>query len=267
MTTVDAPAAPEVLFDVQDRVGVITLNAPQRLNAISHEMAQRTIDLLEEARERDEIRALVLTGAGRAFCAGAHLGRGEQSVPTRRDRKRPVGAFAALTRMIVEVDKPVIAAVTGAAVGAGLSYAAACDRRFGDPTTRMAAIFIKRGLHPDCGASFFLPRLVGLPMALKLVSTGMMLDAETAQRVGLLDEVVEEGGALAAALAYAGELANGPSVALELARRSVYHALSATLDEVLYFEGWAVGVAGATGDRAEGVRAFLERREPRFRGE
>src|SRR5205823_2486805 len=129
--------------------------------AISAEMAEQAVALLTEARIRDDLRAIVLTGAGRAFCAGAHLGRAGTYTPGRLVRKLPVGAFAALTRAIVDVDKPVLAAVNGVAVGAGLSYALACDRRFGEPSTRMSAIFIRRGLHPDCGASYFLPRLVG----------------------------------------------------------------------------------------------------------
>src|SRR5439155_25755066 len=148
-------------------------------------------------------RAIVLTGAGRAFCAGAYLGRPGVYRPSRLVAKLPVGAFAALTRAIVEVDKPVVAAVRGVAVGAGLSYALACDRRFGEPSTRMSAIFIRRGLHPDCGASYFLPRLVGLPRAMHMVLTGEMLDAETAKAAGLLDELVGDGEALGAALAYA----------------------------------------------------------------
>src|SRR5258708_5830489 len=213
-----AEVTAEVLFEHADGVGIITLNAPDRLNAISAEMAARAIEILAEVRGRDDVRALVLTGAGRAFCAGAHLGRQDGQTPGRAVRKQPVGTFAALTRAIVEVDKPVIAAVHGPAVGAGLSYAMACDRRIGDTTARMSAIFIRRGLHPDCGASFFLPRLVGLPRALQMVCTGEMLDADAAKAAGLLDEVVAAGEARAAALGYAGRLAQGPSVALALGR-------------------------------------------------
>lgn len=267
MTAQATATTDEILFEVQGHIGLITLNAPDRLNAISAGMAQQIVDLLADARRRDEIRALVLTGAGRAFCAGAHLGRNEAAATGRESRKFPVRAFAALTRAIVDVDKPVIAAVHGPAVGAGLSYAMACDRRIGDPTTRMSAIFIKRGLHPDCGASFFLPRLVGLPRALQMVSTGEMLDAQAAQAAGLLDEIVAPGETVAAALAYAGQLASGPSVALELARRSIYLSLSSTLDQALYYEGFATSAVGQTADHAEGIAAFLERRPPRFRGE
>jgi len=178
-----------------------------------------------------------------------------------------VGAFAALTRAIVDVDKPVIAAIRGPAVGAGLSYAMACDRRFAEPSTRMSAIFIRRGLHPDCGASYFLPRLVGVPRALHMALTGEMLDAAAAKEAGLIDELVGDGEALDAALAYATLLAKGPSVTLELARQAIRRSLSSSLDEMLYFEGFATSVVGRTSDVKEGVQAFLERREPQFRGE
>jgi 2-(1,2-epoxy-1,2-dihydrophenyl)acetyl-CoA isomerase len=264
--TTETAAEREVLFETRGAVGLITINAPDRLNAMSAEMAQRIVDLLAAARHDDAIRALVLTGAKPAFCAGAYLGGGGQRTQGRDERKFPVGVFAALTRAIVEVDKPVIAAVHGVAVGAGLSYAMACDRRIGDPTTRMAAIFVRRGLHPDCGASFFLPRLVGLPRALRMVSTGEMLDAAAAREAGLLDELVEEGETVQAALAYAQELATGPSVAVELARRAIYLSLSSSLEQMLYYEGFAVGVAGQTQDRVEGFKAFFERRAPRFTG-
>ncbi|MGH2599411.1 MAG: enoyl-CoA hydratase/isomerase family protein [Dehalococcoidia bacterium] len=262
------PDNPRVLFEIDDAVGVITLNQPDRLNAITAEMAARLLEILTEVRHRDEIRALVLTGAGRAFCAGADLSPNrEPRTPSRLERKSPVGVFAAVTRAIVDVDKPVIAALPGVAVGAGLSYALAADRRIGDPNTRMSAIFVKRGLHPDCGLSFFLPRIVGLPAALQMVTTGMMLDATEALAVGLLDELVEEGQALPAALAYAHQLAAGPSVAVDLARRAIHLSLSSSLDQMLYYEGFAAGVANTTSDRREGFAAFMERREPRFKGE
>jgi 2-(1,2-epoxy-1,2-dihydrophenyl)acetyl-CoA isomerase len=266
MTTNAAPATSELLFEVADGVAVLTFNAPDRLNAISAEMAEEAVALLTEARRRDDVRAIVLTGAGRAFCAGAHLGRPGSYTPDRHFAKQPVGTFAAFTRAIIDVDKPVIAAVRGVAVGAGLSYALACDRRFGEPSTRMSAIFIRRGLHPDCGASYFLPRLVGLSRALHMVFTGEMLDAEAAKAAGLLDELVGDGEALGAALAYAQALAKGPSVTLELARRAIHRSLSSSLDEMLYFEGFATSAVGRTSDQKEGIQAFLERREPRFIG-
>ena len=254
-----------VNLDVDGTVGVVTLHHPERLNAMTRAMAEQLVDLLAELRRRDEVRALVLTGAGRAFCAGAQLGQGAGQ-PGRADLKLPVGIYSAVTRGLIEVDKPVIAAISGPAVGAGLAYALACDRRFADGSARLSAIFVKRGLHPDCGASFFLPRLAGLPLALKMLTTGVMLDAEAAHAAGLIDELVPEGQALGAAIEYARQYGAAASVAVELARRAAYHSLWSSLDQVLYLEGFGAGVAGRTDDVREGLAAFQERRAPRFRG-
>jgi 2-(1,2-epoxy-1,2-dihydrophenyl)acetyl-CoA isomerase len=270
-----------VLFEVDEDVGIVTLNRPDRLNAVHREMAAHLVDLFREIRQRDDVRAVVLTGAGRAFCAGADLSGvdedatsatsanaapSERPVP-RTQKKSPVGGFAEFTRAIVGVDKPVIAAMRGPAVGAGLAYALAADRRIADPTVRVSAIFVRRGLAPDCGISYFLPRIAGLSTALKMATTGAMLDAEAAKEAGIIDELVAEGEALPTALRYAKELAKGASVAVDLARRGIYKSLSATLDEMLAYEDFSAGTAAATKDAEEGIQAFLEKRQPQFKGE
>jgi 2-(1,2-epoxy-1,2-dihydrophenyl)acetyl-CoA isomerase len=268
-----------IQFRVEEGVGVITLNRPERLNAVNWDMASDLANLLGELRFRDEVRALVLTGAGRAFCAGGDAefvsGSGDRPLPglsdperalPRYQRKTPAGPFAGVTRMIVEVEKPVIAAVHGPAVGAGLAYALACDRRFGDTTTRMSAIFVRRGFSPDCGVTYFLPRIVGVPTALMMVETGRMFDAEAAKQIGLIDELVPEGEDLAAAMEYAKELAHGPSVAIDLARRFIHKSLTSTLDEMLDYEAVASTMSAATRDAREGTQSFLEKRKPEFKG-
>jgi 2-(1,2-epoxy-1,2-dihydrophenyl)acetyl-CoA isomerase len=268
-----------ILFDVAEGVATVTLNRPERMNSVHREMARRLVDLFHEIGARDDVRAVVLTGAGRAFCAGADLslvesesavaigGKAPTHTSRRLDRKSPMGSFAEFTRAIVGVDKPVIAALAGPVVGAGLSYALATDRRIADTTVRMSAIFVRRGLAPDSGISYFLPRIVGLPMALHMVTTGAMLKADEAQRAGLIDELVDEGRAPAAARAYARQIARGASVAVDLARRGIYRALSSTLDEVLGFEEFSASAAAGTRDAAEGIQAFIAKREPDFRGE
>lgn len=266
-----------VLFEVTDGVGVMTLNRPDRLNAVDWETAERAAEILRDLRLRDEVRVIVLTGAGKAFCAGGDAewlsGGGDRPIPglsdkplPRYQRKTPAGPFADFTRMIVEVDKPVVAAIHGVAVGAGLAYALACDRRIADTTARMSAIFVRRGFSPDCGLTYFLPRIAGLSTALWMVETGAMLDAETAKQKGLVDELVPEGEALATALRYAHELARGPSVAVDLARRFIHKSLTSTLDEMLDYEAVASTMTAATEDAREGTRSFLEKREPVFKG-
>ena len=267
-----------VLFEVDEGVGVVTLNRPDKLNAVTWEMASDLVDLFRDLRLRDEVRTIVITGAGRAFCAGGDVGwlsgatdrpiPGLSDLPVPRyQRRTPGGPFSEFTRAIIEVEKPVIAAISGVAVGAGLAYALAADRRFADAKSRFSAIFVKRALGPDCGVTFFLPRVVGLPNALMMVETAAMLDAEAALKIGLIDELVDEGQALPAAMAYAKELATGASVAIDLARRYVYKSLTSTLDEMLDYEAVASTMTAATLDAKEGTTAFLEKRQPECKGQ
>ncbi len=263
---------------VEDGVGIVTLNRPERMNAVNWELAERLVGMFRDLRFEDEVRAIVLTGAGgKAFCSGGDAewlsGSGDRPIPglsdkplPRYQRKTPAGPFAEFTRMIVEVEKPVIAAITGVAVGAGLAYALACDRRFADKTARMSAIFVRRGFSPDCGLTYFLPRVASLSTALWMVETGAMLDAETAHRLGLIDELVEEGRVLEAAVDYARTLARGPSVAIDLARRFIHKSLTSTLDEMLDYEAVASTMTAETEDAKEGTRSFLEKRKPVFKG-
>ncbi len=269
----------QVLFHIDEGVGVVTLNRPDRLNAVTWDMTTRLVELFRQLRFNDEVRTIVLTGAGRGFCAGGDAewlsGSGDRPLPglsdpsrvlPRYQRKTPAGPFAEFTRMIVEVEKPVIAAITGPAVGAGLAYALACDRRIADKTARMCAAMVRLGFSPDCGLTYFLPRITSLSTALMMVETGKILDAEEAFKAGLIDELVAEGEALPAALRYAKELAKGPSVAVDLARRFIHKALSSTLDEMLDYEAVASTMSAATEDAREGTRAFLEKRKPVFKG-
>ena len=262
-----------VLFHIQGGVGTITLNRTERLNAVDWDTAVRLIDVLSEARRRDDVRALVLTGAGRSFCAGGDLAwvdseslMGESSVP-RDQRKSPFGPFAGVTQALMDVDKPVIAALRGHVVGVGLVYALACDRRFADESMRASAIFIRRGMAPECGLSYFLPRIVGVPNALRMVTTGDWVEAAEAKQIGLIDDLVPAGQALQAATDYAAQLAKGPALALDLARRNIYKALNATLQQTIDFELYASSVATNSRDAQEGVAAFLEKRDPEFKGE
>lgn len=267
------------LFEVRDGVGIVTFNRPDKLNAVNWDLATDLVQLFRDLRFRDEVRVIVLTGAGRAFCSGGDAeflsGGGDRPLPglseserylERYQRKTPAGPFAEFTRMIIEVEKPVIAAIHGAAVGAGLAYALACDRRFADKTTRMSAAMVRLGFAPDCGITYFLPRVTSLSTALMMVETGRILDAEEAFEEGLIDELVDDGKALEAALAYAAKLAQGPSVAVDLARRFIHKALTSTLDEMLDYEAVAATMSAATRDAREGTQAFIEKRKPDFKG-
>ncbi|MFO1467738.1 MAG: enoyl-CoA hydratase-related protein [Steroidobacteraceae bacterium] len=266
-------------YQSEEGVGVITLNRPEKLNAVSWQLAEELSGLLHRLRFDDAVRTIVLTGAGRAFCAGGDVeflsGEGEHAMPGTSDASRPIprwqrktpgGHFFDVARQLVAVDKPVIAAIQGHAVGAGLAYALACDRRFGDTTTRMSAIFTSIGVAPDCGLSYFLPRVVGLPNALMMVETAKVFKAEECHKLGLIDELVPEGTSLAAALEYARMIAQRASTAVDMGRRLIHMSLQHNLEQMLDFEGhYGVAVA-ATADAKEGTMAFLEKRKPVFRG-
>lgn len=267
----------EYLFEVDQGVGVISLNRPERLNAITWDLSVALVELLRDLRQRDEVRVIVLTGSGRGFCSGGDAewlsGADDRGLPglseiplERYQRKTPAGPVAELTKMIVEVDKPVIAALHGPVMGAGLSFALACDRRFGDATTRMSAAMVRLGFAPDTGITWFLPRITRLSTALMMVETGRILEADECHREGLIDELVDEGGALDAAMDYAKRLAEGPSVAVDLARRFVYKALTSTLDEMLDYEAVAATLSSHTADAREGTSAFVEKRKAEFKG-
>ncbi len=267
------------LYELRDGVGIVTLNRPDRFNAVNWDLAADLVKLFAELRDDEAVRTILLTGAGKAFCAGGDAdfisgnaerplpGLSDPSIPMKRSqRKTPGGPFGALTKALIDVEKPVIAAIHGVCVGAGLAYALACDRRFADSTAKLAAIFVKRGFSPDCGITWFLPRIVSLPVALMMVETGKMLSAEEAKAVGLVDELVPEGKDFEAAFAYAKELATGPSVAIDLGRRFVYKSLTSTLDEMIDYECVASTMTSSTRDAKEGVTSFLEKRKPDFKG-
>lgn len=258
-------------------VAVLALARPEKRNALTWELAAELLDALRSLRERDDVRTVVLTGDGGAFCAGADAdwisGGSDRPLPgvsdapiSRSQRKFPAGPFHQLPRAILALDKPIVAAISGPAVGAGLSLALACDRRFADETARLGAVFTRIGATPDSGLSYFLPRLIGIPEALRLVSTGKILDAEEALQIGLVDEVVASGSALDAAVAYARELCAGPSVAIDLARRLVWKGIDSSLDEMLDYEEVVGTVASSTSDYREGTAALVEKRKPRFEG-
>lgn len=267
----------EVLFEIDEGVGIVTLNRPKRLNSVTWDLSVQLIELFRELRQRDEVRVIVLTGAGRGFCSGGDAewlsGDAERGMPgvsdtplERYQRKSPAGPVAEFTKEIINVDKPVIAALHGPVMGAGLSFALACDRRFADPTTRMCAAMVRLGFAPDTGITWLLPRITSLSTALRMVETGDILESDECVTEGLIDELVEEGTDLDAALAYAKKLAAGPSVAVDLARRFVYKGLTSTLDEMLDYEAVAAVLSAHTADAREGTRSFIEKRKPEFKG-
>jgi 2-(1,2-epoxy-1,2-dihydrophenyl)acetyl-CoA isomerase len=244
-------------------VMTITLNRPDVLNAFDRAMQDAFRAALKEARD-PEVRAVVLTGAGRGFCVGQDLkefqdGAGDLAERLRSTYNRNVLALRSL-------DKPVIAAVNGPAAGAGLALAAACDIRIAADSATFVPAFINIGLIPDTGASFFVPRLLGYEKAFEWLCSGKSLTAADAHAWGFVSEVVEAGKLASRVAEVAAGLGALPTRAIGMTKRLLDHAASSTLEEQLELEAQLQAAAAESEDFAEGVAAFLEKRDPRFTG-
>jgi len=259
-----------LLVEDRDSTRTITLNRPQALNAFNETLKDELIDALKAAARDKSVRCLVVTGAGRAFCAGQDLKDRTDSV----DGAGP-GSFSASLRdkynpMIMTIrtmEKPVIAAVNGVAAGAGCSLALACDLRVVADKATFIQAFVKIGLVPDSGATFLLPRLVGMGKAFELAVTGDPLDAGSALDLGLANSVVPGDALLTATMDLATRLAQAPTRAIGLTKRAMNRALLVDLESALDYEADMQEIAGRSPDFAEGVSAFMEKRQPRFTGQ
>jgi 2-(1,2-epoxy-1,2-dihydrophenyl)acetyl-CoA isomerase len=261
---------PTVLYEEQGAVAQVTLNRPANLNSLNLEMHQALWRALDQAESNPSIRALVLTGAGRGFCAGADLsGFDFSDGPNRVERADPgpviERSFNPTTRRLMRLRMPAVAAINGVAAGAGESIAMACDIAIAHPQASFIQAFSKIGLIPDAGGSWLLVERLGLARALALAMTGDKLMAPQAQQWGLIWSVEED--CLGAALAMAQKLAVMPTAALVATRHLLRDASTRSLDQHLDIERDTQSMLGRTHDYFEGVSAFLQKRPPQFKGE
>jgi 2-(1,2-epoxy-1,2-dihydrophenyl)acetyl-CoA isomerase len=259
-----------LLYEVKDGIATLTLNRPERLNALGDTLREDLLDGVTRASQDADVRVIVLTGAGKGFCSGGDVkamnenkerGAGRplvEKVAPRRDR----GVLA-----LREAPKPVIAAVNGAAAGAGFNIALCCDIRLASTAAKFSQAFVRRGLHPDWGGTYFLPRVVGVAKACELIWTGDVIDAEQALRLGIVSAVHPPEELLPATYALARKIADGPPIAIRLAKRAIYHSLETDLRKALEFETYAQNICFDTEDAREGIRAFVDKRAPVFRGQ
>jgi 2-(1,2-epoxy-1,2-dihydrophenyl)acetyl-CoA isomerase len=253
-----------ITYEIANRLATITLNRPQSLNAFVPQMNQEVLEALKNAERDQDVRCVMITGAGRAFCAGQDL---KGRTP---EQKGSLGAslrekYNPLIRQIRQMEKIVIAAVNGVAAGAGCNFALACDLRVASEEAKFIQSFVRVGLAPDSGGSFILPRLVGLSKALELLLLGDTVDAREAHRIGLVARVFPASDFAASAKEIGERLAQAPR-GIGLIKRAVNHANLPDLEADLEYEAGMQEIAGRTSDYDEGVRAFLEKRAPAFTG-
>jgi 2-(1,2-epoxy-1,2-dihydrophenyl)acetyl-CoA isomerase len=260
-----------ILFEKREHVAILTLNRPDRLNAINAGLRKDVSACVDEVKKDDDVRVLIVTGAGRGFCSGADLSNTTGAPPPRGDSQNErldedgwVGHWA---KMFHFLDKPVIAAVNGIAAGAGMSTALAADIRVGTERTRFKTVFIERSLSPDSGMSFFLPRIVGYARAADLVFTSRTVDAEEAYRLGLLDRLVKHDALIEEAVKLADEMTQWPPLALRVSKRVLQTNFAADIDDALKYESVSLGFARrAHNDAREAMLAFREKRKPNYTG-
>jgi 2-(1,2-epoxy-1,2-dihydrophenyl)acetyl-CoA isomerase len=256
-----------IQFTVDAQVAWITLNRPDARNAINDQLRDELFVALAECRTNPEIRAVVLTGAGKGFCTGADLGgRGGGPVGPGAAREMMKTRSQRLIRTLWELEKPVLAAVNGVAAGVGAHLAFACDLVIAAAEARFIEVFVRRGLALDGAGAYLLPRLIGLAKAKELVFFGDDLPAEEAMRIGLVNKVVPGDQLAAAAREWAVRLASGPTFALGMSKRLLNRSLEVDLETSLEDEAFAVSLVTQSEDTKEGMRAFVERRQPVFTG-
>jgi len=256
----------DLRVEVADSVAVLTLDRPAALNSLTVPLKEELLATFRRLGRDREVRAIVLTGAGRAFCAGQDLlerlepGAAPLEIEL-RERYNP------LILAMRTIEKPIIGAINGVAAGAGASLAFACDLRIASESASFVLAFGQVGLVPDSGATWFLPRLVGLAKATEIALVGEAVSATDAERLGFVARVVPGESLMAESLALATRLVAAAPRALALTKRALNRSWDAPLEASLDYEAYLQGIAGSTNDHREGLAAFVEKRPPKFRGD
>lgn len=261
-----------VRLSVAEGVATITLDDPASRNAMTPAMGESMARCVARLRDDSDVRVVILTGAGKSFSSGGDLSMlaRDAGLPVEGEAPSMEGSprdFYARFLSLRSLPMPTIAAINGAAIGAGLCIALACDLRIASTAARMGLTFSRLGIHPGMGATYFLPRLVGTARACDLLFTGRLFDAAEAERIGLVQRVAPAEELEAAARAWAAEIAAAGPVAVRLMKRAIYRGSHHTLDEMLEFESLQQSFTFGTADAREGVSAVMEKRTPQFRGQ
>lgn len=258
----------EIIYTVENHVATLTLNRPEKMNALTRVTYQEMEQAFRDANGDDNVRAVIVTGAGRGFCSGDDvraMPAPEEGEPTER-RIQTKGRPTPVVSVIMGMDKPLIAAVNGAAVGWGMDLALICDIRIASDKARFGEVYVLRGLIPDVAGFYLLPRIVGLEKANELLFTGDIIDAEEALRIGLVSKVVPHEELMSATRELAEKIAKNPPLAVRMSKEAVRKGLSLNLDMMGEYHSYALGILFRTEDFKEGSTAVLERRQPVFKG-
>ena len=263
-----------IILEKKENIATITLNRPEKLNAISPQMTQELISALDDVDIDDEMRVLVLTGAGRGFCSGADIGGmpggSESGLRTPRSaediRQGLIQGAGRIIPKLQKMQKPTIAMVNGAAVGAGFDIALACDLRVGSEKARFMNAFVRIGLFPGFGGTWLYPRVMGLGKALEYLYTGDFMEAEEAEKLGVLNRLVPADELEKETMVLARKIANGPPIAMRLMKLQVYKGLEMDLETALQMAAACETITLTSEDHREGVTAFREKRQAKYQG-
>lgn len=258
----------KLLFEVSDNIATITFNNPEKLNAFNQPMLEGYLERLDECQRRDDVRVIILTGAGRAFCSGGDVGgMGSSAKPTPLEIKS--GLWDLIQRIplkLREVDKPMIAAVNGAAVGAGMDMALHCDLRFAAENARFAETYAKVGLVPGNGAAWFLPRIIGAPRAMEMLFSAEFVKADEAREIGLVNRVFPDDSLMQETRAWAAKVAAQPPIQIRLIKRTLVAGLNMDLRSALDMVSSHMTLARSSEDHVEAIAAFREKRPGVYHG-
>ncbi|MBU2547548.1 MAG: enoyl-CoA hydratase [Proteobacteria bacterium] len=257
-----------ILLDKSEHIATITLNRPERMNAFGGLMRQEIVAALEDVAADGEVRVVVITGAGKAFCTGGDVNEfvdgSVQALSQQVSNRRHAMCESVL--LINAMEKPVIASVNGAAAGGGCNLALACDIRIASDRARFGQVFTRRGVHPDWGGIYFLPRLVGYAKAAELIFSGEVIEAREALNMGMVNRVVPHEELAGATRELAGRIAANAPLPIAFAKRGLQNFLKWDLPQALDYESYVLELLMKTEDVAEGFSAFLEKRKPVFKG-